>query len=110
MNRLAFAISFTENEIEDIQASEASISDADIANKATSFTRAQILSQAATAAPGLLLLGAILAPSHVHFLPLSPPRPRPAPPPFWPDADSLPPPSGLSSMNPTKRFCPNVLR
>ena len=49
MNRLAFAISFTENEIENIQASEASISDADIANEVTRFTRAQILSQAATA-------------------------------------------------------------
>ena len=48
-NRLAFAISYTENEIENIQASEASISDADIASEVTSFTRAQILSQAATA-------------------------------------------------------------
>ncbi len=49
MNRLAFTISFTENEIENIQASEASISDADVADEVTSFTRAQILSQAATA-------------------------------------------------------------
>ena len=49
MNRLSFTISFTENEIENIQASEASISDADIANEVTAFTRAQILSQAATA-------------------------------------------------------------
>ena len=48
-NRLSFAISYTENEIENIQASEASISDADIAAEVTSFTRAQILSQAATA-------------------------------------------------------------
>jgi flagellin len=48
-NRLAFAISYTENEIENIQASEASISDADIAAEVTEFTRAQILSQAATA-------------------------------------------------------------
>lgn len=48
-NRLSFAISYTENEIENIQASEASISDADIAQEVTSFTRAQILSQAATA-------------------------------------------------------------
>jgi flagellin len=48
-NRLAFAIAYTENEIENIQASEASISDADIAAEVTSFTRAQILSQAATA-------------------------------------------------------------
>jgi len=47
-NRLAFTISFTENEIENIQNSEASISDADVAAEVTSFTRAQILSQAAT--------------------------------------------------------------
>ncbi len=47
-NRLAFTISFTENEIEAIQNSEASISDADIAAEVTAFTRAQILSQAAT--------------------------------------------------------------
>jgi len=48
-NRLDFTISYTENEIENIQASEASISDADIATEVTLFTRAQILSQAATA-------------------------------------------------------------
>jgi flagellin len=48
-NRLAFTIAYTENEIENIQASEASISDADIAGEVTEFTRAQILSQAATA-------------------------------------------------------------
>ncbi|MFH1570873.1 MAG: flagellin [Gemmatimonadota bacterium] len=48
-NRLSFAISYTENEIENIQASEASISDADVADEVTNFTRAQILSQAATA-------------------------------------------------------------
>lgn len=48
-NRLSFTIAYTENEIENIQASEASISDADIAAEVTSFTRAQILSQAATA-------------------------------------------------------------
>jgi len=48
-NRLAFTTAYTENEIENIQASEASISDADIATEVTSFTRAQILSQAATA-------------------------------------------------------------
>jgi flagellin len=47
-NRLAFTISFTENEIENIQNSEASISDADVAAEVTAFTRAQILSQAAT--------------------------------------------------------------
>ena len=48
-NRLGFAIGYTENEIENISASEASISDADIAEEVTAFTRAQILSQAATA-------------------------------------------------------------
>ena len=49
MNRLGFTIAYTENEIENIQSSEASISDADIAAEVTAFTRAQILSQAATA-------------------------------------------------------------
>ncbi len=48
-NRLSFSMAYTENEIENVQASEASISDADIATEVTSFTRAQILSQAATA-------------------------------------------------------------
>lgn len=48
-NRLSFVISYTENEIENIQASEASISDADIAAEVTAFTRSQILVQAATA-------------------------------------------------------------
>ena len=49
MNRLAFTVAYTENSIENIQNSEASISDADIAEEVTSFTRSQILSQAATA-------------------------------------------------------------
>jgi flagellin len=49
MNRLGFTISFTENEIENIQASESSISDADVAEEVSKFTRAQVLSQAATA-------------------------------------------------------------
>ena len=48
-NRLGFTIAYTENEIENVQASEASISDADIADEVTQFTRAQILSQSATA-------------------------------------------------------------
>ncbi len=48
-NRLAFTIGYTENGIENIQASEATISDADVASEVTAFTRAQILSQAATA-------------------------------------------------------------
>ena len=49
MNRLAFTISFTENSIENIQNSEASISDADIAFEISRFTRALVLSQASTA-------------------------------------------------------------
>lgn len=49
MNRLGFTISFTENEIENIQSSESSISDADVAEEVSKFTRAQVLSQAATA-------------------------------------------------------------
>ena len=48
-NRLAFTIAATENQIEAMQASESSISDADIASEVTRVTRAQILSQAATA-------------------------------------------------------------
>lgn len=48
-NRLAFTMAYTENAIENIQASEASISDADIAAEVTSYTRAQVLAQAATA-------------------------------------------------------------
>ncbi|MEE2657929.1 MAG: flagellin [Candidatus Latescibacterota bacterium] len=48
MNRLNFTISFTENSIENVQNSEASISDADIATEISRFTRAQVLSQAAT--------------------------------------------------------------
>ena len=49
MNRLAFTINYTENSIENIQNSEASISDADIAYEVSRFTRAQVLSQASTA-------------------------------------------------------------
>ena len=48
-NRLAFSLAYIENEIEQIQASEATVSDADIAEEVAEFTRAQILSQAATA-------------------------------------------------------------
>jgi len=48
-NRLGFAVAYTENEVENIQASESAISDADIANEVSEFTRSQILSQAATA-------------------------------------------------------------
>ena len=49
MNRLAFTVAFTENAIENIQNSESTISDADTAEKISAFTRAQVLSQAATA-------------------------------------------------------------
>jgi flagellin len=48
-NRLGFAVAYTENEVENIQASESAISDADIASEVSDFTRSQILSQAATA-------------------------------------------------------------
>lgn len=48
-NRLGFTVAYTENEVENIQASESSISDADIANEVSEFTRSQILAQAATA-------------------------------------------------------------
>ena len=49
MNRLAFTVAFTENAIENIQNSESTISDADTAEKISAFTKAQVLSQAATA-------------------------------------------------------------
>ena len=48
-NRLSFNLAATENRIEQLQASESSISDADIATEVTKFTRAQILAQASTA-------------------------------------------------------------
>ncbi len=48
-NRLAFNIRSNENSIENIQASESSIRDADIASEVSSFTRAQILVQSGTA-------------------------------------------------------------
>lgn len=47
-NRLNFSISSTEEVISSIQASESTISDADIAVEVTNLTRAQILSQAGT--------------------------------------------------------------
>jgi flagellin len=47
-NRLAFTVSSANNAIENIQASESSIRDADIASEISEFTRAQILTQAAT--------------------------------------------------------------
>lgn len=47
-NRLAFIVSSANNAIENIQASESSIRDADVAAEISEFTRAQILTQAAT--------------------------------------------------------------
>ena len=44
-NRLNFTIAYTENEIENIQASEASISDTDMAEAVTELSRSQILLQ-----------------------------------------------------------------
>ncbi len=48
-NRLAFTVASANNAIENIQASESSIRDADVATEISEFTRAQILTQAATA-------------------------------------------------------------
>lgn len=48
-NRLAFTVASANNAIENIQASESSIRDADVAKEVSEFTRAQILTQAATA-------------------------------------------------------------
>jgi flagellin len=48
-NRMAFTISSTQNAIQNIQASESSIRDADVAEEVSEFTRSQILTQAATA-------------------------------------------------------------
>lgn len=47
-NRLSFTVSSANNAIENIQASESSIRDADVAAEISEFTRAQILTQAAT--------------------------------------------------------------
>jgi flagellin len=48
-NRLNFTIAYSENEVESISASEASIRDADIALEVTEFSRAQILLQSSNA-------------------------------------------------------------
>ena len=48
-NRLGFTIRSLENAIENLQASESTIRDADIAEEVSSFTRAQILVQSSTA-------------------------------------------------------------
>ena len=48
-NRLGFTVRALENAIENVQASESSIRDADIADEVSGFTRAQILVQSSTA-------------------------------------------------------------
>lgn len=48
-NRLNFAVSFTESQIEKVAASESSISDADVAAEVTELTRAQLLAQVGAA-------------------------------------------------------------
>ena len=48
-NRLQFTTGNLENSIENIQAAESAIRDADLAEEVSAFTRSQILSQAATA-------------------------------------------------------------
>ncbi len=48
-NRLGFTIRALENTVENVQASESSIRDADVAEEISGFTRAQILVQASTA-------------------------------------------------------------
>ena len=48
-NRLLFSMAYTENEIESIQASEATIRDADVAAEVTEFSRSQIMLEAGNA-------------------------------------------------------------
>ena len=48
-NRLTFNLSATENRIEQVQAAELTISDTDIAQEVSNLTRAQVLSQGASA-------------------------------------------------------------
>lgn len=48
-NRLSFNLSATENRLEQVQAAESTISDTDIAEEVTKLTRAQVLSQGASA-------------------------------------------------------------
>ena len=48
-NRLGFTIRSLENAFENLQASESSIRDADVAEEVSAFTRAQILTQTSTA-------------------------------------------------------------
>ena len=48
-NRLGFTIRSLENAVENVQASESTIRDADVAEEVSAFTRAQILVQSSTA-------------------------------------------------------------
>jgi len=48
-NRISYTIAYSENELENIQASEATIRDADIAYEVTALSRSQILVQSSTA-------------------------------------------------------------
>ena len=48
-NRLSSTIAYTESEVENIQASDASIRDADVAREVTEFSRHQILLQSSNA-------------------------------------------------------------
>ena len=48
-NQLGFTVRSLENTIENVQASESTIRDADMAHEVSQFTRAQILVQASTA-------------------------------------------------------------
>jgi flagellin len=48
-NRLFFTVAYSENSIESIQASEASIRDADVAREVTDFSRASIMLQSSSA-------------------------------------------------------------
>ena len=63
-NRLAFTIRSLENTIENLQASESTIRDADVAEEVSGFTRAQILVQSSTA----LLAQANAIPQHALTL------------------------------------------
>ncbi len=63
-NRLAFTIRSLENSIENLQASESTIRDADVAEEVSGFTRAQILVQSSTA----LLAQANAIPQHALTL------------------------------------------
>jgi flagellin len=63
-NRLAFSIASNNNAVENVQASESSIRDADMAQEVANFTRSQILVQAGTA----MLAQANVAPQSILTL------------------------------------------